>query len=75
MHTVPPRHEGRTRRHEREAGCDGRERIVRRAMRVRTAKSCGPGTPGLVLSAQGDHLRTTVTNKVMDTGESTKISR
>jgi hypothetical protein len=26
--------------------------------------------PGLVLSAQGDDLRATVTNKVMDTGES-----
>jgi hypothetical protein len=35
--------EGRTRRHGREAGCDGRECIVRRAMRERTAKACGPG--------------------------------
>jgi len=26
-----------------EAGCDGREGIVRRAMRKRTAKACGPG--------------------------------
>ena len=25
------------------AGCDGRERIVGRAMRERTAKACGPG--------------------------------
>jgi hypothetical protein len=50
MSTVPPRQEGRTRRHDREAGCDGRERIVRRAMRERTAKSCGPDAPGLVLS-------------------------
>jgi hypothetical protein len=44
-------------------------------MLLRTAKACGPGTPGLVLSAQGDDLRATVTNKVMDTGESTQISR
>jgi hypothetical protein len=44
-------------------------------MLSRTAKACGPGTPGLVLSAQGDDLRATVTNKVMDTGESTQISR
>ena len=34
---------GRTRRHDREAGCDGREGIVRRAMRERTAKACRPG--------------------------------
>ena len=37
------RQEGRTRRHDREAGCDGCERIVRRAVRERTAKACGPG--------------------------------
>jgi hypothetical protein len=29
---VPPRHEGRTRRHEREAGCGGREEADRRAV-------------------------------------------
>ena len=29
---IPPRQEGRTRRHERGAGCDGREGIVGRAM-------------------------------------------
>ena len=52
----PPRHEGRARRHEREADCDGRERIVRRAMCERTAKSCGPGAPGLVLSLRDDDL-------------------
>ena len=37
---------------------------------MRTAKACGPGTPGLVLRSQVMILRTTVTNKVMDTGES-----
>ncbi len=31
---ILPRHEGRPRRHEREAGCDGRGWIVRRAMRA-----------------------------------------
>ena len=35
--------EGRTRRHDREAGCDGRECDARRAWRTRTAKACGPG--------------------------------
>jgi len=39
MCVVPPRQEGRTRRHEREAGCDGRERVVRRT----TARSDGEG--------------------------------
>ena len=38
----------------RGAGCDGRKRIVRRAMRERAAKARGPGTPGLVLSLVGD---------------------
>jgi hypothetical protein len=39
---------------------------------MRTAKTCGPGTPGLVLSLEFDELKATVTNKVMDTGESTE---
>src|SRR5262249_29006304 len=30
------------------AGCDGRVGVARRAMSMRTAKSCGPGTPWLV---------------------------
>ena len=34
----------------REAGCDGREPRTGRMRELRTAKSCGPGTPGLVLS-------------------------
>ena len=42
--------EGRTRRHEREAGCDGREGVVRRMTSARTAKSCGPGAPWLASS-------------------------
>ena len=37
---------------------------------LRTAKTCGPGAPWLVPSAQGDDLCATVTKKVMDTGES-----
>src|SRR6202012_951806 len=39
---------------------------------VRTAKSCGRGAPGLASSRQVTSLPATVTNKVMDTGESTK---
>jgi hypothetical protein len=38
---------------------------------ARTAKSCGPGAPGLALSVQAI-LHVTVTKKVMDTGEITK---
>jgi|SRR5579871_2465335 len=41
---IPPRQEGRIAIvTKRGVGCDGRERIVRRAMRERTAKVCGPG--------------------------------
>ena len=36
---------------KRAAGCDGRESIVRRAMHLRTAKSCGSGAPGLAPSS------------------------
>jgi hypothetical protein len=49
------------------------QRRVRRARLRRTAKACGPGTPGLVLSVRamtardGDY-------EVTDTGESTRIS-
>jgi hypothetical protein len=39
---------------------------------TRTAKSCGPGAPGLASSVRVTNLQATVTNKVMDTGESTK---
>ncbi len=39
---------------------------------LRTAKSCGPDAPGLASSSQVTSLLMTVTNKVMDTGESTK---
>ena len=60
-----------TKRRARDA-MDARRRQTYDAMR--TAKSCGPGTPGLVLSPQVTSLRSTVTNKVMDTGESTSIS-
>jgi hypothetical protein len=37
-------------RHEREAGCDGRDDVAGRAATLRTAKSCGPDTPTLVPS-------------------------
>jgi len=43
---VPTQYEGRTRRHEREAGCGGRGSVARRAaLFSRTAKPCGPGAP------------------------------
>jgi hypothetical protein len=51
-----------------DAGC-----VARRAARTRTAKSCGPGAPGLALSLAGD-LRGDGDYEVTDTGESTKIS-
>jgi hypothetical protein len=51
---VPPRQEGRTRRHERGAGCGGRGCDARRAARTRTAKSCGPGAPTLMLRSRSD---------------------
>ena len=46
---------------EREAGCDGRggdahELSCGRTAPTRTAKACGPGTPGLVPSLRGDDL-------------------
>jgi hypothetical protein len=45
---VPPRHKGRTRRHEREAGCNGRGwRRKTSDTNARTAKACGPGAPTL----------------------------
>jgi hypothetical protein len=53
--------------------CGGCGRIAGRAIWLRTAKACGPGTPGLVLSVRamtardGDY-------EVTDTGESTRIS-
>jgi hypothetical protein len=44
-------------------------------MSLRTAKTCGPGTPGLVLSAQDVCLACDGDYEVTDTGESTVISR
>jgi hypothetical protein len=51
-----------------EAGCDGRECIVRRAMHARTAKACGPGA--LVAGAKfaDDDLQATVTQKPVSPG-------
>jgi hypothetical protein len=50
---IPPRHEGRMRIvTKREAGCDGRELRTRRMRELRTAKSCGPGAPGLAPSLE-----------------------
>jgi hypothetical protein len=50
------------------AGCDGRVGDTRRALLVRTAKSCGPGIPTLVLSLQSDPQATVAKEPV--TGES-----
>jgi hypothetical protein len=44
--------------------------VARRATDARTAKSCGPGAPGLALSLAGD-LRGDGDYEVTDTGEST----
>ena len=41
---------------------------------LRTAKACGSGTPGLVLSAQGDDLRATVTMRSRTPGRARKKS-
>jgi hypothetical protein len=43
------------------AGCDGRCQRVRRARLTRTAKSCGPGAPGLALSLAVMIRKATVT--------------
>jgi hypothetical protein len=45
--------------------------VARRATDARTAKSCGPGAPGLALSLAGD-LRGDGDYEVTDTGESTE---
>src|SRR5262249_53686808 len=49
---IPTQHEGRTRRHEREAGCGGRGWCrTTSGILSRTAKPCGPGAPMQVPSA------------------------
>ena len=54
---IPPRQEGRTRRHERGAGKRWTQFMSRdERHEKRTAKACGPGTPGLVLSLRDDDL-------------------
>ena len=53
----------------REAGRDGRERIVRRAMRKRTAKACGPGAPVAGAKFVGSMIpQVTVTQKPVSPG-------
>jgi|SRR5579864_8033510 len=56
---------------KREAGCDGRISVARRAALLRTAKSCGPGAPGLAPSVRGDDLARDGDYEVTDTGEIT----
>jgi hypothetical protein len=56
------------------AGCDGRNGSLDVAMSMRTAKACGPGTPGLVPSLRDKSLAGDGDYKVTDTGESAQIS-
>jgi hypothetical protein len=56
------------------AGCDGRCSACDERGLWRTAKACGPGTPGLVLSAQGAIIARDGDYQVTDIGESTQIS-
>jgi hypothetical protein len=60
---IPPRQEGRTRRHEREAGCDGRDCIVRRAMRIADGKVVWSWRPWAGAKRAGDDPRVTVTKR------------
>ncbi len=53
---------------KRAAGCDGREGIVRRAMRERTAKACGPGALVAGAKLADDDLQVTVTQKPVSPG-------
>ena len=46
--------------------------VVGRTAKLRTEKSCGPGTPGLVLSARAIKSVRDSDYEVTDTGESTK---
>ena len=52
----------------RGAGCDGRERIVRRAMRERTAKACGPGALVAGANPRVEEPGGTVTQKPVSPG-------
>jgi hypothetical protein len=53
------------------AGCDGRVGVARRAMRMRTAKSCGPDAPTLA-SSRRKQFRRRRWQKSPVAGESTK---
>src|ERR1700756_4418383 len=50
------------------AGCDGRERIVRRAVRERTAKACGPGALVAGANPRVEEPGGTVTQKPVSPG-------
>jgi len=57
---IPTQYEGRTRRHEREAGCGGRGWCRETSGNLsRTAKPCGPGAPRLASSLQVTSLQAT----------------
>jgi hypothetical protein len=54
---------------ERGAGCDGRGRIVRRTMRLRTAKARGPDVPTLTSSLRQTVPQATAASKPGRRGE------
>ena len=57
-------------RHDTRGGMRWLDGIARRAMSIRDAKACGPGTPGLVLSSRVNDPANDGDYEVMDTGES-----
>ena len=64
--------EGRTRRHDRGAGCDGRGRAFRRTAQARAAKPCGPDAPVAGVKSTEDVSADDGDNKAGLTGESTE---
>jgi hypothetical protein len=61
-------------RHETRGGMRWTRQRMRRARLAWTTKSCGPGAPGLALSAQRAILARDGDYEVTDTGKITKIS-
>jgi len=62
-------------RHEREAGCDGREHVARRAMLRADGKVVWFWRPWAGAKFAGDDPANDGDYEVTDTGKSTKISR
>jgi hypothetical protein len=72
MSRIPSRQKGRTRRHERGTGSDGRERICLTGGALADGEVVWSWHPWAGVKSCGTFRKATVTNKVMDTGESTK---